>query len=325
MREKVAEALARAASRAFGRPVTIENLQPLSGGAVAETWLFDAVCEGVRHELILRGPRPGKGSLPVVSRATEARLQQLAEEKGVPVAPVRFILREEDGLGEGYVMDRVPGEAIARKILRDEQYAEARPLMARQCGEILARIHSIELDRLPPLAEMPAAEQIQQFRRAYELIGEALPVFEYAFRWLEEHVPEDSTLCLVHGDFRNGNFIVGPEGIRAVLDWELAHIGNPMEDLGWLCVNSWRFGNIDRPVGGFGMREDLYAGYEAAGGGKVDPEKTRFWEVLGTLKWGIMCLFQGFTHLSGAKRSVELAAIGRRPSETEIDLLDLLT
>jgi aminoglycoside phosphotransferase (APT) family kinase protein len=118
---------------------------------------------------------------------------------------------------------------------------------------------------------------------------------------------------------------VGPEGIRAVLDWELAHLGDPLEDLGWLCVNSWRFGNIDEPVGGFGPREDLFRGYESAGGRKIDPDAVHFWEVFGTLKWGIMCLIQGFTHLSGAKRSIELAAIGRRPSETEIDLLNLLT
>ena len=183
----------------------------------------------------------------------------------------------------------------------------------------------MDLSRLPPLQKMSAQEQIQQFQQIYLAFGEDLPVFDLAFRWLSDRAPTGGELRLVHGDFRNGNFIVGPEGIRAVLDWELAHLGDPMEDLGWLCVASWRFGHLDQPVGGFGQREELYAGYESAGGRKIEPDEVHFWEVLGTLKWGIMCLIQGFTHLSGAKRSVELAAIGRRPSETEIDLLNLLT
>ena len=82
----------------------------------------------------------------------------------------------------------------------------------------------------------------------------------------------------MHGDFRHGNLIIGPDGVRAVLDWELAHLGDPMEDLGWICVNSWRFGEIDKPVGGFGTREELFAGYEAAGR-RVDPERV---EILGS-------------------------------------------
>jgi aminoglycoside phosphotransferase (APT) family kinase protein len=117
---------------------------------------------------------------------------------------------------------------------------------------------------------------------------------------------------------------VGPDGVRGVLDWELAHLGDPMEDLGWICVNSWRFGEIDRPVGGFGTREELFAGYAEAGGGAVDPERVRFFEVLGTLKWGIMCMTMYSIFRAGADRSVERAAIGRRSSETEIDLLALI-
>ena len=150
-------------------------------------------------------------------------------------------------------------------------------------------------------------------------------MFDLAFRWLEERAGTMSAEpTLVHGDFRNGNLMVGPDGVRAVLDWELAHRGDPMEDLGWISVNSWRFGEIDRPVGGFGSREELFAGYEAAGGARVDPERVRFWEVLGTLKWGIMCAGMATSFASGADRSIERGTIGRRASETEIDLLRLL-
>ena len=320
---KVAAALSSAAERALGGPVSIENLGPLSGGASADTWSFDAVCRGKCHELILRLAPPRKDSIRL-DRMTEARLLSLAGEAGVPVPKVFFQIDEKAGVGLGYAMERIPGETIARKILRDEQYAQARSRMARQCGEILCRIHSMDTAALPPLKDQPAAAQLEQLYPMYKAFGQDLPVFELAFCWLRDRLPESSVSRFVHGDFRNGNSIVGPEGIRAVLDWELAHLGDPMEDLGWICVNSWRFGNIDLPVGGFGQREELFAGYEDAGGGTVRPAQVRFWEVFGTLKWGLITILQAYTHLGGAKRSVELAAIGRRTSETEIDLVRLL-
>jgi aminoglycoside phosphotransferase (APT) family kinase protein len=130
-------------------------------------------------------------------------------------------------------------------------------------------------------------------------------------------------MTLVHGDFRIGNMLFGAEGLRVVLDWELAHIGDPMEDMGFLCVRSWRFGG-PKPVGGIGEREPFFAAYEAAGGVKVDPERVRFWEVFGNLRWGVICLSQARTYLDGHSKSVELAAIGRRTAETEWELLSLV-
>lgn len=127
----------------------------------------------------------------------------------------------------------------------------------------------------------------------------------------------------MHGDFRNGNLMIGPEGVRAVLDWELAHIGDPMEDLGWLCVNSWRFGRIDKPVGGFGDYAELYAGYEAAGGPPVNRAMAKWWEMFGTLRWGVMCT-GSLAAFRSVDASVERAMIARRTSETEIDLLRLM-
>jgi hypothetical protein len=148
-------------------------------------------------------------------------------------------------------------------------------------------------------------------------------VFELALDWLTVNPPPAREPVLLHGDFRLGNLIVGPEGLRAVLDWELTHLGNPAEDLGWLCVKAWRFGAA-RPVAGVGSREELLAEYRAAGGADIGPDELRWWEVLGTLRWGVICLSQAWTHLSGEHRSVELAAIGRRVCEQEWDLLLLL-
>jgi len=322
--ETIAEALTAAAVKHLGAPVTISNLNPLTGGSSSESWLFDALVDQERFELVLRRAPGGRERSPI-DKPTEARLQQLAAEKDVPVPRIRFILDADDGLGPGYVMDRIAGETIPRKILRDEQYREARPKLARQCGEIMARIHSVAVEALPPLEHVPAGQQVERFQAVPHHYQLDLPVFELAIRWLAEHLPPETAPCLVHGDLRNGNLIVGPEGVRAVLDWELAHRGAPMEDLAWISVNSWRFGNIDQPVGGFGQREELFAGYEAAGGGAVDGEAVHFWEVFGTLKWGVICIVQAFAHLTGGLRSVNRVAIGRRVSETEIDLLNLLT
>jgi hypothetical protein len=127
----------------------------------------------------------------------------------------------------------------------------------------------------------------------------------------------------VHGDFRNGNLLIGPEGLRAVLDWELAHGGDPAEDIGWLCAPAWRFGGTGE-VGGFGDLADLLAAYRAAGGEDIDPARVHWWQVYATVKWATICALQASVHLSGATRSVELAAIGRRVCENEWDLCRLL-
>jgi aminoglycoside phosphotransferase (APT) family kinase protein len=298
----------------------------LSGGASQETWSFDVVHpDGVFGAILRRSP-PGYGAAP--SRAAgldaEAVLMRLAYEAGLPSPKVMHVLRPQDELGTGFIMARVEGETIARKILRDEQFATARPMLARQLGKVAAGIHGLDLAQLPELRRMTAAKEIFELERDYRGFDWPRPVFELALRWLRDNDPGPSDeVTLVHGDFRHGNLIIGPDGVRAVLDWELAHLGDPMEDLGWICVNSWRFGEIDKPVGGFGTREDLFAGYEAAGR-RADPDRVKVWEVMGTLRWGVMCCGMMQRFRSGPDHSMERAMIGRRSSETEIDLLRLL-
>ena len=321
-----AERLAATCTRHLGGPVSIEGLRRLSGGASRESWSFDAIVDGgPSHGLVLRrDPGSNFGSS---DRSTEYRLLQAAAGAGVPVPTVRFLLEPEDDVGDGFVMDRIEGETIPRRILRDDEFADARSHLAAQCGTIAAQIHAVDVDALPPLALQGPLEQIEQYRGILDMLGEPHPAFELGLRWLEDHVDVagvDPPVRLVHGDFRNGNFIVGPEGIRAVLDWELSHLGDPVEDLGWLCVKSWRFGVLDRPAGGFGSTEELLVAYEQAGGGKVAPAHLRYWETFGTLKWGVICEMQCFSHLQGLVRSVELAALGRRIAETEWDLLELI-
>jgi aminoglycoside phosphotransferase (APT) family kinase protein len=220
------------------------------------------------------------------------------------------------------VVEQIEGETIPRRILRDAEFAAARPLLAAQCGRALAAVHSIDRERVSGL---DPTDQFDRFRELLDAMEEPHPAFELGFRWLERNRPPRRADTVVHGDFRNGNLVVGPDGLRAVLDWELAHLGDPLEDLGWLCVRAWRFGALPR-VGGFGDVDELVAAYESAPAstGTVDRDALAWWEAMGTLKWGVMCMLQAATHLSGTVRSVELAAIGRRVCEVEHDLLLLL-
>jgi len=328
--DRVRSALAAAVSRHFGAATTIEDLARQSGGASRQTWSFDALVEGDRHELILRRDPPTNGKTDreqsvSIDRATEFRVLQAAHRAGVRAPEPLFELVSGDGLGEAYVMRRVGGTAIARKLLRDPPYAAARSRIAPQLGEIAAAIHATDPRTLPPLRRREAADHIAGLRRSLDLLVNPQPVFELALTWLDRRKPAPlDRPVLVHGDYRTGNYLADESGVTAILDWELAHLGDPLEDLGWLCVKSWRFGAVDKPAAGFGSREELWSAYERASGRKVDGLRAHWWEVFGTVHWGVICLNQAWKHLSGSIKSMEHAAIGRRAVETEVDLLQLL-
>ena len=318
--------LSRSAPSWYPGATGVAAAKKLSGGASQETWSFEIVHPRGNLGAILRRAPKGYGAAPTRAAGldAEASLMQLAFEAGLPSPRVLHVLTPDDDLGTGFIMERIEGETIGRKILRDAEFATARPILAKQIGQIAAGIHGLPREKLPVLRRLTATQEIGELDREYRSLNWPKPVFELALRWLRDHdpgPPEQETL--VHGDFRHGNLIIGPDGVRAVLDWELAHFGDPMEDLGWVCVNSWRFGEIDKPVGGFGSREELFAGYAAAGR-EADPSRVKFFEVMGTLRWGVMCggMMQRFR--AQPDQSMERAMIGRRASETEIDLLRLL-
>jgi aminoglycoside phosphotransferase (APT) family kinase protein len=294
----------------------------LTAGATQEIWRFEL--DDGTPLILRRAPGGTRVSATTTGLEAEAELLRLAGAAGVPAPVVRHVLEPDDGLGHGFIMSFVEGETLGGRIVRDEKFAETRTTLARQCGEILARIHAIPVSEATGLKISTPAELVAQWRGSYEATDWPRPVFELAFVWLTQHLPPpDATPRLVHGDFRNGNLMIGPDGVRAVLDWELAHVGDPMEDLGWICVNPWRFGQVDKPVGGFGQREDLFAGYEAAGGPPVNRAQGKFWEVFGSLRWGVMCAGMVAAFRVGDP-SVERAVIARRASENEVDLMRLL-
>ena len=318
-------ALAALAVRLTGGRGALAGVQRLTAGATQEVWRLEFAQDGATTPLILRrAPGGTRVSETAVGLETEARLLEAASAAGVPAPAVRHVLEPQDGLGHGFIMEFIEGETLGGRIVRSPELEPARAFLARQCGEVLARVHTMDPDAFPNLRRSTPAELVAQYHDIYRGTGWPRPVFDLAFRWLDAHCPPPpETMRLVHGDFRNGNLMIGPDGVRAVLDWEIAHVGDPMEDLGWICTNAWRFGMVDKPVGGFGLREDLWAGYEAAGGAPVKRDHALFWEVFGSMRWGVMCA--GMTAaFRGADPSVERAVIARRTSENEIDLLRLL-
>jgi aminoglycoside phosphotransferase (APT) family kinase protein len=321
--------LQTAVARHIGAPGTIHDLQRLTGGANKTTWSFDADVAGERAQFILQlasarandADNPLAGVSPHLTADEDARLMIAAVKAGVPAPRVRAILQPDDGLGGGYVTERVAGETLATKILRDERFAGARATMAKQCGTILAAIHRIPVSEVPFLMKLTPAEHIAAQRRIIEYFDFHLPALELGLKWAEQHVPRNARHSVVHGDFRAGNFIVREDGIRCVLDWEIGQSGDPMQDLGWVCVKTWRFGG-KKPVGGFGTREDLFEAYEKASGQSVDPAHVRFWEAYGSVRWGIGCLSMGLRGMEEV--GIERCAIGRRIEEPLWDFFNLI-
>lgn len=301
----------------------------LSGGASQETYRLVVGTSAGEQTLAMRRT-PGGEFVEVTPQHpgldVEALLMQSAHAVGVPEPEVYYVLTREDDLGDGFIMQWIEGEALGARIVRSPEFAEVRPRLAYECGKILAQIHSIDLDATglrTRLTEIPPSEFVAQTWERYQLLETPQPMIDYAARWLQEHLPEKHDMALVHNDFRNGNFMLDADGVVAVLDWEVAHIGDPMRDLGWICTNSWRFGSSD-PVGGFGSYEDLFRGYEEVSGQPVNPDHVKFWEVFGSFWWSVGSLGMAEHYRSGPDKTVERPAIGRRTSECQVDCVNLL-
>jgi aminoglycoside phosphotransferase (APT) family kinase protein len=312
--------------------VFVTHLARLAGGASRLLWALDLEISGQKRQLVVRQDPPGR--ISAGGMEIEFRLLREAAAAGVPVPAVHACEPTGEVIGAPFfTMDRLPGETIPRRLLRDERYRETRARLTSELGAILARIHRID-PLAPALAgRMPAPaagrspaeleiERISQGLRAFAV--EPHPALDLAERWLRAHAPACTRPRFVHGDYRVGNVMFDERGVMAILDWELAHIGDPIEDLGWLCVRAWRFGNDRLPVGGVGTREALVAAYQAESGESVDLGALRFWEVCGSYKLALVFVTQARAYLDGAHRTVELASLGRRTAEAEEELLRLI-
>ena len=320
LRAALERALAAAPPDGLAGRVGVDSLERLSGGASARMWRVTLSDDAGDHEAVLRCPRAGEGGM-AIGAAAEARVLRAAAAQGVPAPRVLGEVTGVAGVDDGYLMQRLEGEARPAPLLRDDAYRDARERLVPDAARALARVHAVPTGGLG-LPVLGAAAQVELLEGLHRSFGLPVPVFEVALVWLKDHLPVDVEPRLVHGDFRLGNLLVDTHGLVAALDWELAHLGDPVEDLGWLGVRAWRFGGPGAALG-LGSRDQLCAAYEAAGGGAVDPDRLRFWEVLGTLKWGVICQVQAARH-THEHPSLEHALIGRRTTETELDLLVLL-
>jgi aminoglycoside phosphotransferase (APT) family kinase protein len=299
------------------------ELVAIPGGASRQTLLV----RGLAGEFALRRDPPGAQSFNPLELEV-----QVIEATGAAGVPVPSVLRFEPEGGRfgsaGFLMTHVGGTSVGPRLLRKDEYAGARQEVPGQLARALAAIHSVDpaaIDGLPDAGvEDPAIAACDLWEAALDEWGHPQPAIEAGLRWLRQNAPEPAAPALVHGDFRLGNFIASENGLEAVIDWELCHAGDPAEDLGWLCVRSWRFGNDDLPVAGMGEREPFLAAYAAAGGTQPDPARLRWWEAMGNLKWAVICAKQAQDHLTGVRRSHELASLGRRICEPEWDLLELI-
>ncbi len=319
----------------------VTRLARLAGGSSRQVWTFDLTLgqgsEARQIPLVLRlDPTAGKKRQSMAAGdgfRQEFGLLAAVHRYGVPVPRVYWSCEDNDVLGGPfYVMERIEGETIPRRILRSDDLREARRRLPGELGRALARIHAVDLEKegsdwlsAPEPGQSAPAVQLAQVRAGIELAARPSPTLELSYRWLDENLPAERGRTLVHGDFRVGNVVVGEEGLRAILDWELAHVGDPHEDLAWMCTKTWRFGEIERPVGGLGPREPFYESYETASGRTLDRAALQYWEVLCTAKCAVVWVFQLHAYLSGVIPSVEQATIGRRLAETEWDLLELIS
>ncbi len=303
----------------------------LSGGASQETHRVEIETDSGTRLLAFRRA-PGGGD-PGMDRTgpgldVEAALMRLAREAGVPEPEVVAVLDGSEGMGPGFFMDWLEGEALGARIARSDSFADTRPMLARQCGEILARIHALDVEAAglaDRLERWTPESYIRELWQDYQSFGTPQPMIDYTARWMLENLPDTDRVTLVHNDFRNGNLMIRPgTGVVAVLDWEVATLGDPMRDLGWICTNSWRFGVSDLPVGGFGTYDDLFAGYEAVSGQPVNRDHVHFWEVFGSFWWAVGCLRMAERWRNGPDRTVERPGIARRSSECQVDCVNLI-
>lgn len=321
--------------------VTITKFNSLSGGACQDNYLVDIrVNDGElsgEHELVLRTDKGGS-LFSSLSREDEFQVCKAVYEIGALTPKPLLLEPDANKLGQPfYFMERVSGNANGRFIVKDRSIAEYRKTgLILDLAENLAKIHSI----VPPNSETDltkaignassdtqnklAGNAIKDIRDSLSSIDEAHPAIELALNWLDLNKPECDQLVLVHGDFRSGNFMVAPEGLQGILDWEFSHWGDRHEDISWLCMRDWRFGKQNKEVGGFADRSDFYSAYEQASKFKVKPSSVLFWEIIGNLRWAMGSIQQAERHLSGKDKGIELAAIGRRTGEMEYEAMRLI-
>lgn len=320
----VARALADADPAA--PPPTVHVTGVASAGATRRTVFVDIVRDGSTTEAVAQlAPALARSLSPTA----EAACVRQAATAGVPVAEPLVATDDAGYVGVPFLVSRrVRGLTVPRQILRA---IADRPgfgtTLARQCGKTLAALHGLDPAEVPDdVSRLVDPTPTVAYAEHLRLVAASLapsPVMALGQRWLARNHPEAAKPCLVHGDMRNGNLIVDDDGVAAVVDWELAHVGDPMEDLAWLCLRCWRFRADHLEVGGFASLTELSDAYEEAGG-TWRADAFHWWKVARTMWWCLVLQLQAEAFVASMSSSLVLAASGRRVAEMEYDLLMLI-
>ncbi|MGH8750212.1 MAG: phosphotransferase family protein [Burkholderiales bacterium] len=326
------EQMQQALGELLDSPVRISSARMIPGGASKEAWAVDAVGPDGTLELLVRRAGGGVIYKHTLSLRDESAVLQAAYQAGIKVPRVYGYLADLAGR-EAFVMQRVQGESIGRRIVQKPELSRARAQMPAQMAQTLAKIHAIPKSLLPALPAHGDAKKaaslraVQWAQQELDSFGEPHPAIELGLAWMREHAARAAGAdqdTLVHGDFRIGNLMVDENGLVAVLDWEFAHFGAAAEDLAWPQVRAWRFGMDHLRLGGLSAAQEFLAQYNELSGRDIGAQQLFFWEVAGNVRWAIGSLTQARRHWSGQERSVELAVLGRLTCEIELEILSLI-
>lgn len=318
-------------SEQTGHPASIQEAVPLAGGASRDSWALTVASGHDTHRYVLRRDLPTTMNENALTREQEFRLMRAAYDSGVKVARMRWQCDDPDVLGlPFFLMDFVDGISIGRKVIQEPALAQARAVLPEQMAVQLAAIHRMTpadhgIDFLQrPAHDSPERHAISETYTVLDELGVKSPPFEFALRWAQSNAPQQEEVVFLHGDFRIGNLLVDHDGLAAVIDWEFSHLGDPHEEIGYMCMRDWRFGNDHLHMGGLCPRERLIRAYEEASGRGVNRAAADWWEIMGNIRWGVICMAQAERHLSGRDPSVELASLGRRSAEMQLEALRLI-
>lgn len=298
--------------------LVVTDLERKSGGASRETWAFTAhwTHDGTSSggDFILR--RDPTGSLLESDRAREFHVLRALEGSAVPVPRMHWLDLDGKWLERPFfIMERVAGSAPVGTFPAGYPPA-VQVRVTEQFVDILARIHRLDwrayrFDFLgvPGPGTDAARTQVAHWHRIYQQESmEPSPILEEAFAWLSTHLPATDLVTLVHGDFRSGNYLFTDDGtVTAMLDWEMVHLGDPMEDLGWACMPFWSGRGL---VVGLTTRSDLLTRYERASGIPVAEDRVFFYEVLGTVKMAVIALTGVRSFCDGKTRDTSMPLVG---------------
>jgi aminoglycoside phosphotransferase (APT) family kinase protein len=315
---------------------SITNLQKIVGGSSRENIAFEAEWteEGrkIARSFIIR--RDPVASLLETDRELEFKVLQSLESTPVPAPKIYWLERDEKWLERPFVvMEKMTGSpvsAMSRMSLFAPEDPALRAKIAKQWVEILAQIHSVDWKGLglssigvPEAGTDCARREIDKWEKVIDKHKlEPQPILTEALLWLKNNKPESERITLVHADFKQDNFLFEGEKITAFLDWEMSHLGDPMEDLGWSCMAWWR---QDTPlICGLLEKEEFFRYYEDLSGIKVDERKVSFYQVLGCVKMTAIILTGVRSFSDGRSHDLTLGLLGFLIPKLENELANLL-